>query len=74
MNAIEMLKEMGGVAEPFDLFDVQLNTDKPGFGGWSCRIKSTCGTVIKFESETLENAIRKTYEWMKAQPRQEETK
>ena len=61
MRAIEMLKEMASVKEPFGLFEPHLWRDKIGDSLWHCYITSVDCKLAEGTGETMEESIKNCY-------------
>lgn len=61
---ISMLIEMGGIKEPFDLFEPYIWRDKTGDGRWHCEVKSVDGILASSEGMVLFEVVEDTYNQM----------
>lgn len=61
---LEMIYEVGGIGEPFDLFEPYIWRDKIGDGKWHCEIRSVDMIMASSSGMVLENVVRDVYEQM----------
>ena len=65
MNEIEMLRQMGSIIEPWDLFEPHLWKDKIGDSLWHCSLKGVNGTICEGKAPILQEAIADCYDRVK---------
>ena len=63
---LEMIYEMGGIGEPFDMFEPYIWRDKIGDGEWHCEIRSVDMIMASSSGVVFEEVIRNVYEQMKS--------
>jgi hypothetical protein len=67
METALLIEEMGSTKEPFDLFDVVLESDKLS-GKWICSVRAIGGKLFVGEGATLRGAVLNCYYGYKISP------
>lgn len=68
-----MLDEMGGVGEPWGLFEPYLWKDKLGDSKWHCEVQSNCASFWHGCGNTVEEAVRNCYRLATDTPKKDNT-
>jgi hypothetical protein len=58
---VEMLQEMAGIGEPFELFEPKLWYDKLGDSCWKCEVHSNCMIMWSGQGDTMQEAVEACY-------------